>query len=199
MTAGQNQQNDLCSQWRQHLPSLCCPPEVDPQLPISAQWRLISLTLGGCPSWTASLLGTHHFVGSVMVRVPISEGPNNSVACCYHKLRVCHQVWIAQLVIPQKMLERKNQRVLWPVTWQNQQNECVPSEDSDQPGHLPSLIDAQADQSSLCTQWVTKDPRFLHADSEDWSDWADAQADLSLCWEHTHFVGFVMSQLLYSR
>ena len=26
------------------------------------------------------------------------------------------------------------------VTWQNQQNECAQSEDSDQPGHLPSLI-----------------------------------------------------------
>ena len=25
-------------------------------------------------------------------------------------------------------------------TWQNQQNECAPSEDTDQPGHPPSLI-----------------------------------------------------------
>ena len=32
------------------------------------------------------------------------------------------------------------------------------SEDSDQPGHSPSLINAQ---------WVAKGPRFLHADSED--------------------------------
>ena len=29
-------------------------------------------------------------------------------------------------------------------------------------------------ESSLCAQWVAKDPSFLHADSEDWSDWADA-------------------------
>ena len=28
----------------------------------------------------------------------------------------------------------------WATSWQNQQNECAPSEDSDQPGHLPSLI-----------------------------------------------------------
>ena len=27
-------------------------------------------------------------------------------------------------------------------------------------------------------QCVAKNPRFLHADSEDWLDWADAQADL---------------------
>ena len=29
---------------------------------------------------------------------------------------------------------------LWAATWQNQQNDCVPSEDSDQSGHPPSLI-----------------------------------------------------------
>ena len=51
-------------------------------------------------------------------------------------------------------------------------------------------------ESSLCAQWAAKDPSFLHADSEDWSDWADAQADLSLRWAHTHFVGFVMSRLI---
>ena len=37
-------------------------------------------------------------------------------------------------------------------------------------------------ESSLCAQWVAKDPFFLHADSEDWSDWAEAKADLSLRW-----------------
>ena len=35
-------------------------------------------------------------------------------------------------------------------------------------------------ESSLCTQYEAKDPSFLHADSEDWSDWVDAEADLSL-------------------
>ena len=29
---------------------------------------------------------------------------------------------------------------IWAATWQNQQTECAPSEDSDQPGHPPSLI-----------------------------------------------------------
>ena len=50
-------------------------------------------------------------------------------------------------------------------------------------------------ESSLCAQWVAKDPKFLNADSEDWSDWVDAQADLSLRWAHTHFVGSDMSRL----
>ena len=44
----------------------------------------------------------------------------------------------------------------------NKQNGCAPSEDSDQPGHPPSVI-----RFFACAQWVAKDPRFLHADSED--------------------------------
>ena len=36
---------------------------------------------------------------------------------------------------------------------------CAPSEDSDQHGPIRS-------ESSLCAQWVAKDPRFLHADSQ---------------------------------
>ena len=40
---------------------------------------------------------------------------------------------------------------------------------------------------SACAQWVAKDPIFLHADSEDWSDLPDAQADLSLRWTHMPF------------
>ena len=30
--------------------------------------------------------------------------------------------------------------VIWRVSWQNQQNDYTPSEDSDQPGHPPSLL-----------------------------------------------------------
>ena len=32
-----------------------------------------------------------------------------------------------------------------------------------------------------------------------WSDWADAQADLSLRWAHNHFVGFVMRRLKFLK
>ena len=31
---------------------------------------------------------------------------------------------------------------------------------------------------------LVNDPIFLHADSEDWPDWADAQTDLSIRWVH---------------
>ena len=79
----------------------------------------------------------------------------------------------------------------WAVTWQNQQSECAPSEDSDQPGHLPSLI--RVVTVRMKKPWVLSYP--LSAQRRLWSDWADAQADLSLRCAHTHFVGFVMSRL----
>ena len=53
-------------------------------------------------------------------------------------------------------------------------------------GILPVLS-----ESSLCAQWVAKDPRFLHKDSED-SDptGTDAQAELNLRWAHMLFCWF---------
>ena len=51
-----------------------------------------------------------------------------------------------------------------------------------------SSLSAWRKLGSLATHWAC---------SEDWSDWADAQADLSLRWVHTHFVGFVMSRLKF--
>ena len=59
---------------------------------------------------------------------------------------------------------------IWATTWQNQQNECAPSKDSDQPGHLPSLIRVLA--VSMKKAWVLSYP--LSAQRRLWSDWADA-------------------------
>ena len=81
---------------------------------------------------------------------------------------------------------------IWAMTWQNQQNEFAPSEDSDQPGHPPSLIRVFAVRMKKA--WVLSYP--LSTQRRLWSDWADAQADLSLCWAHIHFVGFVISRLI---
>ena len=56
---------------------------------------------------------------------------------------------------------------------------------------------AQSDQSSSLSTWRNLGSLASHwAHSEDWSDWVDAQADLSLRWVHIHFVGFVMSRLI---
>ena len=60
---------------------------------------------------------------------------------------------------------------------------CAPSEDSDQPGHPPSLIRVFAVRmkKSLVLSYLLSAQRRL------WSAWADAQADLSLCWAHMPF------------
>ena len=81
--------------------------------------------------------------------------------------------------------------VKWAATWQNQQCGYAPSEDSDQPGHPPCLIRVFAVRMKKA--WVLSYP--LSAQRRLWSDWADAQADLSLRWAHSHFVGFVMKRL----
>ena len=51
---------------------------------------------------------------------------------------------------------------------------CVPSEDK--------------------KAWILSYP--LSAQQRLWSDWADAQADLSFRWVHSHFVGFVIRGLI---
>ena len=63
---------------------------------------------------------------------------------------------------------------------------CAPSEDSDQPGHLPSLIRVLAVR--MKKPWVLGYP--LSALQRLWSDWADAQADLSLRWVYRSFCWF---------
>ena len=76
---------------------------------------------------------------------------------------------------------------------------CTPSDDSDQTGRMPRLIwviagctwaSAHSDQS-LLSAWRTLGSATHWADKEDWSDWADAQTDLSL-----HFIDFLMRRLI---
>ena len=70
---------------------------------------------------------------------------------------------------------------------------CAPSEDSDQPGHLPSLIRVFAVRMKkhrvLSYPWSAL--RRL------WSDQADAQADLSLRWAHRPFCWFFREAALF--
>ena len=72
---------------------------------------------------------------------------------------------------------------------------CAPSADSDQtgrtPGHPPSLIRVFAVR--MKKPWVLS--YALSAHRRLWSDWTDAQADLSLRWALCHFLGFVMRRL----
>ena len=58
---------------------------------------------------------------------------------------------------------------------------------------------AQSDQSLRCALNGQLRTQAVFADSEDCSDWANAQADLSLHWAHCLFVGFVMRRLNTKR
>ena len=88
--------------------------------------------------------------------------------------------------------KKKQKKTIRAATWQNQQNECAPSEDSDQPWHPPCLIRVFA--VHMKKAWVLKYP--LSGQRRLWSDWADAQADRSSRWAHSHFVGFIMLWLI---
>ena len=47
--------------------------------------------------------------------------------------------------------------------------------------------------SSLCVQWVAKDPGVLHA----FMRTAKILIRLGGCWAHSHFVGFIMRRLIF--
>ena len=74
----------------------------------------------------------------------------------------------------------------WAASWQNPTEWSVCSAKTETSLGIRPVWSA----SLQCTQWVTEDPVFLHADSKDWSDWADAQADLNLHWAHMPFCWF---------
>ena len=70
---------------------------------------------------------------------------------------------------------------------------CGPSEDSDQPGHPSSLIKVFAVRVKKA--WVLS--YLLSAQRRLWSDWADAQADLSLRWGTGHYVCFFIRRTIF--
>ena len=51
----------------------------------------------------------------------------------------CHSVHLFGIVRPVHVISVSH-NYIWAKTWQNQQSDCTPSKDSDQPGHPPSLI-----------------------------------------------------------
>ena len=75
--------------------------------------------------------------------------------------------------------------LFWSIlvaSWPNKMA-CAPSEDSDQPRHPPSLIGVFAVRMKKA--WVLG--YLLSTQHGLWSDWADAQAYLSLHWAHMPF------------
>ena len=162
----------------------------------SAQRRLIRLV--GCPGWSESSLCVHIILlvlscrGSIFFWNKLLIYLLHSKVTCYSMLE--NVLWRICLTDGRlKDCSLRHILITWAATWQNQQNECTPSEDSDQPGHPPSLNRVFAVRMKKA--WVLSYP--LSAQRRLWSDWADAQADLSLRWAHSHFVGFVMSRLTW--
>ena len=87
----------------------------------------------------------------------------------------------------------------WAASWQNHQNGMRA-----QRRLRSALASAQSESSlsawrklgSLANHWAhSKDSDQPGHPSEDWSEWADTQANLSLRWAHSHFVGFVTCSL----
>ena len=76
---------------------------------------------------------------------------------------------------------------IWATSWQNQQNGMC----------AQRWLRSAWSESSLCAQWVAKDPNFLHADSED-SDQTGRMPRLVRVFtgRTCHFVGFVMRRLI---
>ena len=85
---------------------------------------------------------------------------------------------------------------MWATSWQNQQKWHVrPAKTQISLGIRPVWS-----ESSLCAQWVAKDPSFQHADSED----SDQPGRMPrLIWVFAgrtyHFVGFVMRWLICAQ
>ena len=89
-------------------------------------------------------------------------------------------------------LSDQNECYIWAASRQNQQNGMCTQQ------RLGSArASTESDQSSVSAGRKLGFLPTLWVHSKDWSDLAYAQADLSLCWAHIHFVGFVMRRLIY--
>ena len=95
--------------------------------------------------------------------------------CVHFSMDLSKQMRISPLLLKNEPPHDKNNKMA-----------CAPSEDSDRPGHPPSPIRVFAVRMKKA--WVLSYP--LSAQRRLWSDWAKAQADLSLCWAHMPFCWF---------
>ena len=80
-------------------------------------------------------------------------------------------------------IDRRGIKINGSAIYKSNKMACAPSEDSCKPGHPPSLIRVFAVRMKKA--WILSYP--LSAQRRIWSDWADAQADRSLCWAHMPF------------
>ena len=128
-----------------------------------------------CVVWIESLLYSWRSFGSLAT--------NRAQVKTDQTAQMCRLIWVfagstCDFVV--HWLIHMNCSMTKPTKWR------APREDSDQPGYLPSLIRAFA--VHMKKPWVLGYP--WSAQRRLWSDWADAQADLNLCWAHRSFCWF---------
>ena len=83
-----------------------------------------------------------------------------------------------------------SEKTKWAAAWQNQQNDLCA-----QQRRRSAWTSALSDQSRRCPHEESLGPWLsLECNRSLWSDWADAQADLSLCWTHRSFCWFCHMQ-----
>ena len=96
-----------------------------------------------------------------------------------------------------RLSQKKSEK--WAASWQNQQNDLCA-----QQRVRSASVSAQSDQSLRCLHEEPLGPKLtierpvktqISLGIRFWSDLVNAQADLSLRWAHSHFLGFVMRQL----
>ena len=111
------------------------------------QWRLWSDWADAQADHPPSLIWVFagrkgHFIRFVMRQPKSLISAKMSLWLIHHSYGICDfrndsKYW---LMIDYPIDNVNTIKVLWAATWQNQQNGCAPSEDSDQSGHPPSLI-----------------------------------------------------------
>ena len=133
-------------------------------------------------------LDMYHSVGHVSPCIVFHcyVGAQCSMSCCTEVSCPGHWTWCSsQSQYPTSPSKPSKEQLIWAASWQNQQNACAPSKNSDQTGHPPSLIRIFAVHMkkhwALTTHWVR---------SEDSNQTG---------WMHSHFVGLGMRRLIWTN
>ena len=107
-------------------------------------------------------------------------------------LHLCVKGWLRVVIVALPGI------FIWAATWQNQQSDCAPSEDSDQPGHPPRLIRVFAVR--MKSAWVLSYPLSAHRRCPGWSESSlSAQSLCRFCHVAVHLTFFLFSSKLYRR
>ena len=142
----------------------------------------ILIRLGGCPGWSESSLGTQSFCWF-----------------CHVTAHICLKIKLQTAVKSCTTGSNWNQLQLLSSNIEMSRLTTKPTKQHVRPAKTQISLGIRPvwSESSLSAWriWACVLSYPLSPQRRLWSDWVDAQADLSLCWAHSHFVGFVMRRL----